>query len=123
MKFRVRDKSLGKQWLKKKCMRIAQAAFILPLLGCHRALCWCGCQAYTKPLNRYVNAHAGMELGIWLQAALAHPWHWVMLWEAALLGLPAVQPGCPDLLGQGGLSDTLLKRVVGRSGCGQFLFF
>lgn len=54
--------------LKKKCLRIAQAAFFPPLLlGCHRALCWCGCQAYVKAPNRYLSTQAGRELGIWLQ--------------------------------------------------------
>ena len=103
-------------------MRIAQAAFFPPLLlGCHRALCWHGCQAYVEALNSYASARAGGELEIWLQAVPAHPG--VALREAAVLPAvppchavpPAVRPGCPDLRAQG--------RAVWHVTVAFFLFF
>lgn len=108
LKVRVTDKSLGNQWLEKEKVSVGQAAFFPPLLlGCHRALSWRGCQAYIKALNRYMSAEASREFEIWLQAVRAHPWccsrappclHPCL---AALPALPAVHPGCPDLLRQG----------------------
>lgn len=106
LKFRVTDKSLGNQWLKKK-VSVGQAALFPPLfLGCHRALSWHGCQAYVKALNRYVSTQASRVLEIRLQVVRAHPQCCRRLppclhpCHAALPELPMVHPSYPDLLQQ-----------------------
>lgn len=112
----------------KKVLRIAQAAFFPPLfLGCHGALCWRGCQAYIKALNRYVSAQAGRELEIWLQAVPAHPQH-CRRQPASLpccLGCLRSSQAAPTSWGGGELSGMLLKRLgcQVRSDCGLFFFF